>query len=114
MPDCLNAMNTVAGYPIKTSAAAELRSTTTIRLRANVLLARARRGESAWFTVIEGAMVTTAALVARLTRARYPDLKISHHSRWQHFEPGGRDRLAVFNQRFEMARKLAPVTCLTC
>ncbi len=98
-------MNSVATPPGKTSAVAELRSTTTIRLRANALLARARRGESAWFTVNDGAMVTTAALVAELTRVRYPDLNIPYHSRWRHFEAGGHDRLAVFNRRFD---KLLP------
>ena len=69
--------------------AAELRSTQTIRKRARALLERARRGESAWFTVNDGAMVTAAALVAELTQARYPDLKIPYHSRWRHFEAGG-------------------------
>ena len=98
-------MNSVATTPSKASALAELRSTNTIRLRANVLLARARRGESAWFTVNDGAMAVTAALVAELTRARYPDLNIAYHSRWRHFEAGGHDRLAVFNQRFD---KLSP------
>ena len=73
-------------------AVAELRSTKTIRKRAAALLARARRGESAWFAVNDGAMVTSAILVAELTRARYPDLKIPYHSRWRHFEAGGVDR----------------------
>lgn len=39
-------------------------------------------------------MLTTAVLVAELTRARYPDLVIPYHSRWRHFEAGGVDRLA--------------------
>ena len=94
-------MNTIATPPGKDYPVAELRSTTTIRLRARALLARARRGESAWFTVNDGAMMTTATLVAGLTRARYPDLKIPYHSRWRHFEAGGHHRLAVFNQRFD-------------
>ena len=97
----LHAMNKVADTSDFTGAIAELRSTTTIRLRARALLARARRGESAWFTVNDGAMATSATLVASLTRARYPDLKIPYHSRWRHFEAGGHDRLAVFNQRFD-------------
>ncbi len=71
---------------------AELRSTTTIRSRAQGLLARARRGESTWFSVNDGAMAIAAALVAELTQARYPDLKIPYHSRWRHFEAGGIDR----------------------
>ncbi len=78
-------------------AVAELRSTSTIRSRAAALLARARRGESAWFSVNDGAMVSTAALVAELTQTRYPDLKIPYHSRWRHFEAGGVDRLGQLN-----------------
>lgn len=80
-----------------TSAAAELRSTETIRVRARALLDRARRGESAWFTVNDGALDTAAVLVAELTRARYPDLKIPYHSRWRHFEAGGVDRTGQLN-----------------
>ena len=95
-----NAMNNIASPPGISCPIAELRSTATVRLRANALLARARRGESAWFTVNDGALMTTATLVAGLTQARYPDLKIPYHSRWRHFEAGGRDRLALFNQRF--------------
>ncbi|MDP1566270.1 MAG: URC4/urg3 family protein, partial [Polaromonas sp.] len=38
-----------------------------------------------------------AALVAELTRVRYPDLVIPYHSRWRHFEAGGVDRLAQLN-----------------
>jgi len=79
------------------SAAAELRSTETIRTRARSLLERARRGESAWFTVNDGALDTAAVLVAELTRARYPDLKIPYHSRWRHFEAGGVDRTGQLN-----------------
>jgi hypothetical protein len=74
------------------SAVDGLRSTQTIRKRARALLARARRNESAFFTVNDGALVTAATLVAELTRARYPDLKIPYHSRWRHFEAGGVDR----------------------
>ena len=36
-------------------------------------------------------------LVAELTRARYPDLKIPYHSRWRHFEAGGVDRTSQLN-----------------
>lgn len=74
------------------STVAELRSTQTIRKRARALLARARRGESTCFLINDGAMVTAATLVAELTQARYPDLKIPYHSRWRHFEAGGVDR----------------------
>jgi hypothetical protein len=78
-------------------AACLLRSTRAIRSRANALLARARRNESDFFTVNDGALPNTAALVAEVTTARYPDLKIPYHSRWRHFEAGGRDRAALLN-----------------
>ncbi|MDO9358800.1 MAG: URC4/urg3 family protein [Polaromonas sp.] len=78
-------------------AVAQLRSTKTIRSRAAALLSRARAGGSDWFTVNDGAMTMAAMLVAELTQARYPDLKIPYHSRWRHFEAGGVDRLAQLN-----------------
>ena len=79
-------------------AVALLRSTTTIRVRAQALLARARAGESAHFTVHDDALASCAARVVETTRERYPDLKIPYHSRWRHFEAGGVDRLARFNE----------------
>ncbi|MES2686251.1 MAG: URC4/urg3 family protein [Pseudomonadota bacterium] len=91
------ATNSIAVAPRQTGATAQLRSTNTIRRRAQALLARARRGESTWFKVNDGAMLTAAALVAELTRARYPDLVIPYHSRWRHFEAGGVDRLTQLN-----------------
>ena len=78
-------------------AACLLRSTHAVRSRANALLARARRGESEFFTINDGALPNTAALVADVTTARYPDLKIPYHSRWRHFEAGGRDRAALLD-----------------
>ncbi|GAB3474899.1 URC4/urg3 family protein [Polaromonas eurypsychrophila] len=92
-----NATNSIAVGAIQSRAAAELRSTATIRSRAQALLARARRGESTWFSVNDGALLTAAALVAEFTRVRYPDLVIPYHSRWRHFEAGGVDRLAQLN-----------------
>ncbi len=87
-----------AAHADRERAVAQLRSTATIRARAAALLARARSGKSAWFSINDGAMVTTAALVAELTQVRYPDLKIPYHSRWRHFEAGGVDRLAQLNR----------------
>jgi hypothetical protein len=75
-------------------AATVLRSTQAIRERAHALLSRARRFESDYFIVNDGALHSTAVLVAEVTRARYPQLKIPYHSRWRHFEAGGVDRAA--------------------
>ncbi len=84
------------------AAVAELRSTAAVRTRAAGLLARARHGESSWFTVNDGAMDTAAALVAQLTRARYPGLHIPYHSRWRHFETGGVDRAGQLDAELEV------------
>ncbi|MFN8200892.1 MAG: DUF1688 family protein, partial [Nakamurella multipartita] len=75
-------------------AVAALRNTATIRARAGHLLARARAGDSEWFTVDDGALDVAAAAVADITRTNYPDLTIPYHSRWRHFEAGGVNRRA--------------------
>lgn len=76
-----------------------LRSTATVRARARHLLARARAGDSAFFTVDDDALQPVAAQVAEVTRQRYPTLAIPYHSRWRHFEAGGVDRRAWLDER---------------
>ena len=66
-------------------AASELRKTSAIRHRARLLLERARAGDSEWFTVHDGELMTAASEVAAVTLRRYPDLLIPVHSRWRHF-----------------------------
>jgi hypothetical protein len=101
------AIDNVAANARIQDAVNALRSTKTIRKRAQALLERARRGESSWFTVNDGAMATAAALVAQLTRARYPSLIIPYHSRWRHFEAGGVDRAAQLNAALAHSSPLA-------
>ncbi len=82
-----------------TGAAAALRNTAAIRQRAAALLARARRGESKWFTIgDDDALDDAAHEVAEVTRERYPWDTIPYHSRWRHFEAGGINRLGELNQ----------------
>ena len=50
-------------------------------------------------------MDNAAALVAELTRARYPDLKIPYHSRWRHFEAGGIDRPGQLKRKLQQASR---------
>ena len=80
--------------PEVTDAVRELRRTATIRERAGRLLARARGGDSPWFTVHDDALDAAAVAVAGVTRSNYPDLAIPYHSRWRHFAAGGVDRRA--------------------
>jgi hypothetical protein len=91
-------MDLIAADADIASAAALLRSTKAIRSRAQGLLARARAGGSAYFTVDDAALQPTAALVAQVTRERYPNLKIPYHSRWRHFEAGGVNRTELLNE----------------
>jgi hypothetical protein len=76
-----------------------LRGTDAIRERAEVLLRRARAGESRWFVVDDVALAPAADLVAAVTRTRYPDLAIPYHSRWRHFEAGAVGRNADLRAR---------------
>ncbi len=76
------------------TAAAALRTTAAVRERCGQLLARARRGESAWFEVDDSQLDDAARRVADTTRHNYPSLHIPLHSRWRHFEAGRVDRKA--------------------
>lgn len=87
-----------AGGP-SAAAADLLRSTDTIRARAQALLQRARSGESRHWRIDDSRLPAVAQQVAEVTRQRYPDLAIPFHSRWRHFEPGGQDRLAWLGLR---------------
>ena len=100
-----DAIKEIAACARISGAVAKLRSTKKIRERAHALLSRARSGQSAWFTVNDGAMDNAAALVAELTRARYPDLKIPYHSRWRHFEAGSIDRPGQLRQKLRQVSK---------
>jgi len=90
-------MNSVANNDLGTRASGILRTTNAIRERSGQLLARARRGESAWFEVDDAQLDAAAAEVVDATRAKYPSLAIPYHSRWRHFEAGGVDRKALLD-----------------
>ncbi len=75
-------------------AVVHLRRASTVRARAHQVLTAARAGQSAWWQVHATALATCADVVADVTRARYPDLRIPFHSRWRHFEPQGIHRVA--------------------
>jgi hypothetical protein len=85
--------------PALHEAVRRLRSPATIRERCAQVTAFVTRGASAHFTVDRSRLPAVAQRVARLTRARYPDLKIPYHSRWRHFEAGGVDRKAELDAR---------------
>ncbi|MBB2992740.1 hypothetical protein FHR72_004244 [Mycolicibacterium iranicum] len=87
-------VETGVGAGTAAQAAALLRTADAVRHRSGQLLERARRGDSRWFGVDDGALAVAADEVAALTKARFPDLDIPYHSRWRHFGAGEIDRRA--------------------
>ncbi|MEO8484967.1 MAG: DUF1688 family protein [Betaproteobacteria bacterium] len=79
-------------------SAATLRDPATIRERCTNILAAASSGRARHFAVDRGMLSGCAALVADVTRRRYPSLDIPYHSRWRHFEAGGIDRAAELDR----------------
>ncbi|MBP8006949.1 MAG: DUF1688 family protein, partial [Burkholderiales bacterium] len=71
-----------------------LRSPATIRERCANVLAAADAGRTAHLAVERSKLDACAAIVADVTRRRYPSLAVPYHSRWRHFEAGGVDRAA--------------------
>jgi len=69
-----------------------LRSATAVRERCGLVYDWVADGRSPHFTLDETRLDPTAAFVADVTRAAYPDLVIPNHSRWGHFCAGGHDR----------------------
>ncbi|MDQ0317384.1 DUF1688 family protein [Amorphus orientalis] len=63
-----------------------------VRERSARLFALAEEGGLPGLTLHLDRMDEVAARVAAVTQARFPDLSVSLHSRWRHFEAGGLDR----------------------
>ncbi len=70
----------------------------TIRARAGRILDAALAGGTA-FAVRPDRLDAVAELVCEVTLANYPDLAIPYHSRWNHFQAGGRDRNGELDAR---------------
>lgn len=68
----------------------------TIRARAEAMLEAAERGGTSFQPRLEK-LPEMADFVAEVTRANYPTLEIPFHSRWNHFQAGGRDRNEELN-----------------
>ena len=76
-----------------------MRAPATIRERCAAITSAVDRGDSTHFTLARERLPEVARRVARLTRERFPDLKIPVHSRWRHFEAGGIDRRSELDAR---------------
>ncbi len=72
-----------------------LRTPAAIRERAGQVLKYVEDGRSAWFALDAAGLEAAVQATLAVTRQRFRDpSKIPFHSRWRHFEAGGRDRWA--------------------
>lgn len=76
-----------------------LRSPIAIRARAEEMLSLGVDGKLDHFEVRLDALDAVVARTERITRARYPDLRIPPHGRMGHFRVGGVDRTLDFDKR---------------
>ena len=83
---------------LREEPAAALKSAATIRERCRNIAAAVTAGQSHHFRIDRTRLDDTAAMVAAVTRRRYPDLGVPCHSRWRHFETGGIDRKAELDR----------------
>jgi hypothetical protein len=80
------------------SVGSELLSPAAIRERCANVTRAVEAGDSSCFHVDRSRLSTCARLVADVTRRRYRDLAIPYHSRWRHFDAGGRSRVSELNR----------------
>jgi hypothetical protein len=79
-------------------AASELLSSGAIRERCANIARAVEAGASKHFRVDRSRLPLAARVVAEVTRARYRTLEIPYHSRWRHFDAGGRSRVSEFHR----------------
>ena len=63
-----------------------------MRARCAIVSEAVQRGETRYFRLVPGRLDEAVRCVVDVTRRRYPDLAVPHHSRWRHFSTGGVDR----------------------
>ena len=83
---------------LREEPAAALGSAATIRERCRNIATAATAGQSHHFRIDRTRLDDAAAMVAAVTRRRYPDLGVPCHSRWRHFETAGIDRKAELDR----------------
>jgi Protein of unknown function (DUF1688) len=80
---------------LSASEAAALLSAGAVRARCEIVSEAVRRGESRYFRLVPARLDEAVRRVVDVTRRRYPDLAVPHHSRWRHFSTDGTDRAAL-------------------
>ena len=75
--------------------AAALLTAGAVRARCAIVSEAVQRGETRYFRLVPDRLGAAVRRVVEVTRRRYPDLVVPHHSRWRHFVTGGVDRAAL-------------------
>ena len=102
--------------PVAPVAGAELLSPGAIRERCANITRAVEAGHSSHFRIDRSRLQPAARLVADVTRRRYRDLAIPYHSRWRHFDAGGRSRVSELNRHlacYDVADRLRAQIDLT-
>lgn len=85
-----------------TDSVTYLRTPAAIRERAGLVLRHVESGQSPWFALDAAGLEAAVQATLAVTRKRFRDpSKIPFHSRWRHFEAGGRDRWAALAERMK-------------
>ncbi len=79
-------------HPDARSAINWLRTTDAIRERAELILRAGEKNELEHFALDLDCLGPTTDFVIETIQSNYPSLDIPYHSRWRHFESGGRNR----------------------
>lgn len=83
---------------LQSSRVSYLRSPQAIRERCEQLFALAKSDQLQFFRCDLTLLGAVADYVIAVIRENYPDLQIPFHSRWRHFEVGGKSRLEKLDQ----------------
>jgi hypothetical protein len=85
-----------------TDSVSFLRTPAAIRERAGLVLRHVENGQSPWFALDASGLEAAVQATLAVTRKRFRDpSRIPFHSRWRHFEAGGRDRWAALAERMK-------------
>jgi hypothetical protein len=92
--------DTIVVMPTPPIDLAYLRTPAAIRERAEQMLKYVEDGRSAWFALDPNGLEAAVQATLAVTRKRFANpAAIPFHSRWRHFEAGGRDRWPALAQR---------------
>lgn len=95
-------MTTLGRARQTTDSIAYLRTPAAIREQSAKVLKHVEDGQSHWFSLSGDGLEAAVQATLAVTRERFPNpAAIPFHSRWRHFEVGGRDRWSALAERLK-------------